>query len=482
MRYKKRNGTLGNIIWKFGERIIAQVVSTIVAIILARILSPEDYGVIAVVSIYITFCNAFVVGGLGNALIQKQDADELDFSSIFYTSVGLSFVIYIIMFFVARPISLIYNNEALIMIIRVMSLRLPVAAINSIQQAYIARKMEFRKFFIATLFGTIVSAAVGIIMALSGFGVWALVAQYLTNVTIDTVVLFVVGGWVPKIVFSISRVKNMLPFGLKLMGATLIDTAFQEVRSILISTKYTSIDLAMYENGRKYPNLLVTNINTSISSVMFPVMSKEQNNIDNIKGTMKKSITVSTYLLAPLLLGLFACGHQFVNVILTSKWEPCVPYLRITCIMCLFYPIHTINLQALNAIGESGKNLKLEIIKKVINITILIPTVFMGVIWIAIGAMCVSLLSTYINAYYSKRLFNYSFSEQIKDIFPTLGLSCVMVIVILIFEYCVMMNPTIKLFLTIFIGASVYIVCSAALRFTPFILLMSKIKQLLKMN
>lgn len=470
------NSTLGGLFWKFGERITAQLVSTVVTIVLMRIISPEDYGTIAIVTIAISVCNAFVVGGLGNALIQKKDADSLDFSSIFYASVVLSLILYVAMFILAKPIASFYNNSQLIWIIRVMSLRLPIAAVNSVQHAYISRRMQFKKFFVATLFGTVVSAFVGILMALRGFGAWALVAQYLTNVTIDTTVLFFVGGWLPQFAFSFSRLKRMLPYGLKLMGATVLDTLFNEIRSIIISTRYSNVDLAMYDNGRKYPNLIVTNINTSISSVMFPVMSRKQDNKSSIKETMKKSIKVSTFILAPMLLGFFACAPRFVEVVLTSKWIPCVPYLRMTCIMCLFYPIHTINIQALNAVGESGKTLKLEIIKKTINIIVLLITMFLGVLWIAIGALIISLLSTYINSAYSGKVFDYSFLSQIRDIVPFLALSSLMASVVILFDQSIHLNGVMMLGLEILIGIFIYLVGSKLMRFDVMRLLMDKIK------
>ena len=470
------NSTFGGLFWKFGERITAQIVSTIVTIVLMRIISPEDYGTIAIVTIAISVCNAFVVGGLGNSLIQKKDADNLDFSSIFYASIGLSLILYIVMFILAEPIATFYKNDQLVWIIRVMSIRLPIAAANSVQHAHISRRMQFRKFFIATLFGTIISAFVGIIMALKGFGAWALVAQYLTNVTIDTIVLFFVGGWLPQLIFSYVRLKKLLPYGLKLMGATVLDTLFNEIRSIIISTKYSNVDLAMYDNGRKYPNLIVTNINSSISSVMFPVMSKKQDNKQSIKTTMSKSIKVSTFILAPLLLGFFACAPRFVDVVLTSKWSPCVPYLRMTCIMCLFYPIHTINIQALNAVGDSGKTLKLEIIKKTINIIVLLITMFYGVFWIAIGALSISLLSTYINSAYSGKVFGYSFLSQLKDIVPFLALSSLMAVIVVIIDQSLNMNGIIVLAIEVLLGGIFYIIGSHLLKFDAMTLLVEKIK------
>ena len=476
----EHNSTLGGLIWKFGERITAQLVSTVVTIILARLLTPSDYGVVALVTIFITICNTLVTGGLGNALIQKKDADETDFSSMFYFSVFMSIILYFVMFFTAVPIAKFYNKPQLIPIIRVMSLRLPFAAANSIQQAFISRRMQFRKFFVATIIGTIISAVVGIYMAYKGYGPWALVMQYLTNVFIDTFVLFLVGGWRPKFLFSIGRVKGMLPYGLRIMGASLLDTVFNEIRSIVISAKYSDVDLAMYENGKKYPNLIVTNINSSITSVMLPVLSKKQNDTLQIKATMKKSIKVSAYLLAPLLLGFLVCADRFVDVILTDKWADCVPYICLMCVMCLFYPIHTINIQAVNAVGRSDLTLRLEVIKKIFNIVVLIITMLLGVFWIAFGALVVSLASTYINAAYSKKLFNYSFAEQIFDIIPSLLLSLIMGLAVFAFDRLVVLDSTFMLIADVMIGAFVYLVASVILKPEPFKIITEEFKHFTK--
>lgn len=453
-----RGDVLSNLIWKFGERISAQLVSTIVSIVLARLLMPDDYGVVAIVTIIITLCNSFVAGGFGNALIQKKDASETDFSSMFYVSFFVSVIVYFVLFFLAKPIATAYDNDLLCPIIRVMGLRLPVAGVNSIQQAYFSRNMQFKKFFFSTLVGTVVSAVVGIVMALKGYGPWALVSQYLTNVVIDTAFLFLVGGWHPKAVFDPVAVREMLPFSLRLMGATMLDSVFNEIRGIVIFGKYTASDLSMYENGRKYPNLIVTNINSSIGSVLFPAMSKLQSSTAQLAAMMKKSIRGSTFVLSPMLCGFFAVAPRFVSTVLTDKWIDCVPYIQITCCMCIFYPIHTINIQAMNSIGESGKILKLEILKKVLNILVLIISMNFGVVGIALGSLFVSLLSTWINAIYSKRFFNYSFFAQLLDIIPTLFLSTVMAALVILCDHYLDINGWVALILEILLGCAVYLV------------------------
>ena len=453
-----------NLAWKFGERITAQLVSTIVSIILARLLMPEDYGLVAIVSILITLFNALVTGGFGNALIQKENASPSDFSSVFYISLVGAIFLYTALFVAAEPIAMLYESEQLCPIIRVMGLRIPLAAVNSIQHAYISKNMQFKKFFLSTIVGTVASGIVGISMAIRGYGPWALVGQYLTNVTIDTIVLFVTGGWRPKLVLDIPAVKQMMPFSLKLMATHLSDAVFNELRSIIIFSKYSSADLSMYENGKKYPNLIVTNINTAVSSVMFPAMSKEQSNTKTLRNIMKRAVKLSTFLLAPMLLGFAAIAPRFVSVVLTEKWMASVPYLQITCCMCMFYPIHTINIQAMNAIGQSGKTLKLEIIKKIINVIILAACMSFGVLAIVLGALGVSWLSTAINAFYSKKYFSYSFGEQMKDILPSLVTSIIMAVCVMLFDHFVTLNGWIMLGLDVLLGAVVFLILCVIFR------------------
>lgn len=472
-------GVFENVIWKFGERISAQLVSIIVSIVLARILSPEDYGIISIVMIIITLCEAFVTNGLGNALIQKKNADKLDFNTIFWFGFFLSVVIYIALFFCAVPISCFYEENSLVWIIRVMGLRIALASLNSIQHAYLAKKMQFKKFFLVGLIGTVASGIIGIYMAYAGFKSWALVAQYMSASIISTILLFFIVDWHPAFCFSVARLKILLPFGLKMMGVSLLDAGFNEIRSIVISAKYSSVDLAMYENGRKYPNIIANNVNASLGSVMFPAMSNRQSDRTKIKALMKSSNTMSMFIIAPAMLGFMAVAERFVYVVLTSKWLECVPYIYCTCVMCLFYPIHTINIQALNAIGESGKTLILEIIKKTASIVILLVTMKYGVLWIALGAMIFSLITTLINGVYSKHYFDYSVFAQLKDVLSILVSSAIVFVTIRTLDSFLQLPGIISLFLDVLVGVIVYVCLSWVFKIDAFKVILLKVKKIL---
>ena len=454
---KPKHELLSNLAWKFGERISAQLISTVVSIILARLLEPSHYGTVSMVMIFITIANVFVSDGLGSALIQKKDADEVDFFSVLYFNIGFSCVLYVILFFGAPLVSMFFGEgyEALTSVLRVLGLRIILTAINSVQQAYISKKMMFRKFFLATLGGTIVSAVVGIAMAYGGYGVWALVAQYLVSTSVSSVTLGFAIGKRPKFVFSLNRVKALVPFGIRILGTGLLITVYQELRSLIIGKKYSTDDLAFYDKGRSFPLLIVTNINSSISAVLFPKMSEEQDDRQKIKSTTRNSIRFSAMILCPMMLGLAAVADSFVRVLLTDKWVPCVPLLQLFCIIYLFQPIHTANMQAIKAVGRSDIYLKLEIIKKVIELAVLLTTMWISVDAMVIGMAVCATAFTFVNAYPNIKLLNYGIKEQMADILPPIVMSLIMGAAVLGVGL-IPMPLIVKLIVQVAVGIAVY--------------------------
>lgn len=459
---RDKESLLSNLMWKFAERITAQFVTLIVSIVLARLLEPSDYGVITIVMIFITLANVLVSDGVGSALIQKKNADALDFSSVLYFNVVFSIILYGALFGLAPFVANFYGEgyEILVPIFRVLGLRIIIAGINSVQQAYVSRNMMFKKFFWATFLGTVCSAIVGISMAYMGFGVWALVAQYLTNTIIDTIVLALSLKKRPILGFSIKRLKEIFNYGIKILSASLLITGYQEVRALIIGKVYSTADLAYYDKGRQFPNLVVTNINTSIGAVLFPKMSQEQDDINQIKRTTRMSIRFSAYIMCPMMLGLAVIAEPFVRIILTDKWIDCVPLLRMFCIVYLFQPIHTANMQVIKAVGRSDIYLKLEVVKKVIEVISLLLTIWISVEAMVIGMAVLTTLFTLINAYPNKKLISYSFKEQIVDIFPVLIMAMGMAFIVYLFVY-IPIPELLRMLLQIICGAIIYVVMSA---------------------
>lgn len=457
----RKTGILSNLIWKFSERIAAQAVTLIVSVILARILEPSDYGTVAIVTIFITVANVFVSDGLGSALIQKKDVDRLDYTSVLLFNIAFSVFLYLILFFAAPFISNFYGEgyQILTPILRVLGLRLVFAAVNSVQQAYVSKQMIFRKFFLSTLLGTVLSGVVGIVMAYGGFGVWALVAQYMVSTIVTTVVLMLSLGNIYACRFSFSRLKALFPFGWRVLCTGLVITGYQELRALIIGRLYSSEHLAYYDKGRQFPNLIVANINTSIGAVLFPKMANEQDDIGKVKETVRQSIRFSSYVMSPLMLGLAAVADPFVRVLLTEKWLPCVPLLQLFCVFYLFQPIHTANIQAIKAIGKSDLCLKLELFRDAIQLVVLLC-----VMWISVEAIVVSMAITatlfvFINAYPNIKLLNYPIREQLSDILPNIIQACVMFGCVYPMTFLPIHN-ILKLCLQIAIGALVYLMLS----------------------
>lgn len=457
-----------NFIWRFAERCGAQLVTFIVSIVLARILKPEDYGTVALVTVFTTIMQVFVDSGLSTALIQKKDADDLDFSSVFYFNFAVCIILYLIMFFSAPVIASFYEMLELTPIVRVISLTIVISGVKGVQQSYVSRNMLFKRFFYATLGGTIFSAFLGIAMAYAGFGVWAIVAQQLSNTAIDTLILWVTVKWRPKLMFSWERLKGLLGFGWKLLCSALLDTIYNNLRSLIIGKVYSSADLAYYNEGKKFPNLIVTNINTSIDSVLLPAMAKEQDDKDRVKNMTRRSIMVSCFIMAPLMIGLACCASNIVTVVLTEKWLPCVFFLQIFCVTYMFYPIHTANLNAIKAMGRSDLFLKLEIWKKVVGMILLLSTMFISVEAMAYSLLISTLTSMIINSWPNKKLLNYSFLEQMKDIFPSILLALGMGAVVYLIGYLPI--PTLPLLLIqVICGGVIYIVGSAVFKLEPYV-------------
>lgn len=464
-----------NFIWRFAERCGAQLVTFIVSIVLARILTPSDYGTIALVTVFTTILQVFIDSGLSTALIQKKNADDLDFSSVFYFNFVICIILYLIMFVSAPFIADFYKDSSLVSIVRVISLTLIISGVKGVQQSYVSRHMLFKRFFFSTLGGTIFSAVLGIIMAYAGFGVWAIVFQQLSNNAIDTLILWITVKWRPIKKFSWSRLKNLLSFGWKMLASSLLDTVYNNLRNMIIGKLYTSADLAFYNQGDKFPKLIVTNINTSIDSVLLPTMSNEQDNHVRVKDMTRRAIKISTYIMAPLMIGLAFCAKPIVQIVLTDKWLPCVPYLQIFCISYLFWPIHTANLNAIKAMGRSDLFLKLEVIKKFMGMILLLITMNISVMAMAYSLLISGLISQVINSWPNRYLLKYSYIDQIKDILPNIVMALIMGGFVYFISY-LNLPILVSLVVQILSGGIIYLILSILTKNDSFIYLINILK------
>lgn len=476
MNNKKNSSTaLSGILWRFAERCGAQGVTFVVSLILARLLAPEIYGTVALITVFTGILQVFVDSGFGSALIQKKDADNLDFSTVFYFNITACSLLYLMMFLAAPYIALFYEDETLTPVIRAVSLVIVISGLKNVQQAYVFRNLLFKRFFFATLGGTIGAAVIGIAMAYQGYGVWALAVQMLFNAAADTMILWMTVRWRPGKSFSFERLKQLFSYGWKLLASGLLDTFYNDLRQLLIGKLYTPSDLAYYNQGGKIPGLFVNNVNTSIDSVLLPMMSEAQDECERVRNMTRWAIKTSTYIMAPLMMGLFVTAPVLVKLILTEKWLPCVPYLRIFCITYMFYPIHTANLNAIKAMGRSDYFLKLEIAKKIMGMFILLSTMWFGVIVMAYSLLLSSVLSQIINSWPNRKLLHYSYLEQMKDIMPGILLAvfmggCISLIAWSGFPDVIIMA------LQVSCGAVIYIGTSMILKLDSFYYLLGVVK------
>ena len=421
---------LNGLFWKIMENGGSQGIQFLVSVILARMLSPEEYGIVAIITIFITIANVLVQNGFSTALIQKQNVDDADFSSVFFFNLMTSGLIYICLFIGAPWIAAFYHNEEMTAVIRVLSIILFPGGVTSIQNAYISRKLEFKGLFLATLGAALISGGVSIGMAFFGMGVWALAWQQIMYYFSLMIILFITISWRPKFIFAFERIKGMFAFGWKLLCASLIDTIFNNIHGLIMGKIYNEGVLGNYNRGDQFPKLIVNNLSAAIQSVMLPVLAASQNDLARVKSMLRRSIVTSSFLVLPMMAGMIAVADSLVLALLGEKWMSCVPYLRIMCVAYSFWPIHIANLQALNAVGRSDIFLKLEVIKKAVGLVVLLIGIQYGAITLVALKAVADFICTFINAWPNKKLLNYSIGEQWIDILPSVVVSCLMCVMV----------------------------------------------------
>lgn len=451
---------VSGVFWSFGERIVAQLVSFVVSIVLARMLMPEDYGEIAILLIFISIADVFVSNGFGTALIQDKNADKNDFSTIFYCSLSVSLIIYIVLFFSAPLISSFYNKESLIIFMRVLALRIPISSYNTIQRAYISRNMMFQKFFYVTLIGTVISAVVGIAMAYNGFGAWSLIAQYLTNTVIDSISLTFIVDWRPELVFIPKRAKELMSFGGKVLAAELIGTTFDQIQSFVISKVFSPADLAYYNKGNQIPSMISSNINNSVMTVLFPAIANKGGSFNEVKAMSRKSLRMMIYIVFPMMFGLASVSRPLILILLTDKWAESITYMTILCFSVAFSLVGNTGLQTIKAVGRSDMLLKIELYKKPLFLIALFVGLYFGVIGVAISSAIYSLYAMVINFGTMGKIIHYTFIEQVKDVIDVGRLAVLMGVLLFAVNLLSITNNWIDLILKIIIGVGSYIILS----------------------
>ena len=430
-----KKSAFGGMVWKFSERVCARLVSLVVSIVLARILVPEDYSLVSIVAIFFVLCNVFISGGMNTALIQKKDADELDYSTVLWATLAVALVMYAGMFACAPLIAGLYDKPQLVPAIRVMGLTFFINAFKSVLSAFTSSHLQFRKFFFSTIIGTVISAFVGITMALRGFGAWALVAQEMTNSLIDTLVLLLTTELRIRLRFSKERLRGLLSYGLKNFLSAILHTIYEQVSPLIIGLRFSPSDLAFYTKGRTFPEIINTTLSDTLAAVLFPVLSRVQDNLEDVLGITRRYVKSVSFILFPVMLGMLAVSDSFVILLLTEKWLPAAIYIRIFCMTYIFNLMDVGAVQAIRAIGRSDIILIQEIVKKAAYFVVLIGFVFLSSSpeVMAVSALVCTLIGVVVASVPIRKLIGYRYSWQIFDILPNLILSgCMCFIVRLI--------------------------------------------------
>lgn len=466
----QQNGKITKgLLWNMAERFGVLGTRFILQLILARMLAPEHYGALSLMVIFTTLANVLVQQGFNTALIQSKEVTENDYSSVLWVNVAIAAVLYAVLYLCAPIIAEIYKMENFVVPFRVILLVLFPGAVHSVQLAIIGRELEFKKFFYSNMVGVILSGIAGIVVAWLDGGIWALVWQMLLHMVIVCVAMQILLKWKIRFVCDLARVKVFFSYGWKILASSLLDTLYQDLRGLVTGLKYDSNTLAYYNRGKQFPQFLITVVNNTVHRVMLPVMSAQQDHLQTVKKMTRNSMMLSSYIVFPVMAGLAGVATPLIHLILTDKWLPAVPYMQIYCFALALNPVQSCSLQAINAIGRSDVNLKLEVINKTVGITALVIAVFLfdSPIAIAMTGVITAIASCFINAVPNKRLIGYGYWEQVKDMLPSLLVSVCMFLAVLLVG-TLPLPSFVLLIAQIFCGVAVYILLSAVFRLKPF--------------
>lgn len=458
MAQSVRSQLLHGVVWNFIEKVLIRGVSFFISIILARLLSPSDYGLIGMLAVFVSISNVFIEGGLAKALIQRQDCQDIDFSTAFVANVGMSLVIYLIMFVSAPWIAAFYNEPILIPLTRILSLNFILGSFNIVQRAKLMAQVDFKSLAQINVISTIVSGLVGMAMAYWGTGVWALVGQTLCSTIVLIVLLPIYSKWTPSIKFSKDSFSQLFGFGSKLMATGVYSVVLNNISTICIGRFYKSSQLGFYTRASQFSEMISSTLYDVLGNVTFPVLSHLQDDREKLIAVYRKSLFLTAMIIFPIMILCALLARPMVLILLTEKWLPCVVLMQWLFLARMFTPLSAINMNILNAIGRSDLFMKLDFSKAPLILVVLAITIPISVEAITIGSFCTSFICFFINAYLPGRIFGYGAIKMIHDwryIFLSIA---IMVIVVFAFLHMIS-NVWLQLFGGGVIGLIVYIVC-----------------------
>lgn len=418
------------VVWAALERFSTQLVGFIVSIVLARLLVPEDYGTIALLSIFLAISESVVGGGFTSALVQKKDATKTDFNSVFYLQLVVSLILYGILFLAAPAIAQFYRTPVLVPVLRVVAITVVFSGINGVQNAELSRGLRFNASFRISIVQSVVSGIVGVGLAFAGFGVWALVWSSVAAAFTGMVTRWLIIAWRPAWVFSWASLSGLFNFGWKMAISSMLDVAYSNLYGLLIGRFYTKTDLAFVNKGNSVPRLAMDSINGTLSRVAFPALSKLQDRRDVLRESMRKIIKTSTFFVFPLMAGCAVCAPSIIRILFGRQWMSAVPYVQVACFQFALWPFHTVNLQAIAAVGRSDIFLVLEIIKKAFGLVILLTSIRHGPFaFVCAVAFVAGPFSVITNTWPNMKLLRYNIWMQLVDVMPTAVIAVIMAVV-----------------------------------------------------
>jgi len=475
-----KSKTIHGFFWSFVDLIMNQGLQFIIQIILARLLLPEHFGVIGMITIFISISNAVVDSGFSNALIREKEVSQKDYSTVFYFNLIIAVLIYIILFFSAPAISNFFDEKILINILRILAISLIINSFGIIQQTMLVRKIDFKTQTKINMISSLFSGCIGIIAAIMGMEVWSLVIRTLTMNFIQSLLLISYNRWMPSLVFDMNSFKKLFKYGWKMLVSGLIDTFYCNLYCLIIGKNFSVLELGYYTNADKLKSTVSQSITGAIQKVSYPVLSSIEGGDIKLKSAYKRIIKSCAFIIFPVMIGLAAVGQPLISLLLGEKWINSIIFFQILCFEGMLYPIHAINLNILQVKGRSDLFLKLELIKKVIGISIIVITLalgfgVMGLLW---GIVLQCYITYFLNAHYSNILIKYSIKEQLKDMYPSFFSSTIMGVIVYFIGITLPFNNIIILLIQVILGALIYILISKIIKSEELSMMMNLIIRL----
>ena len=471
-----KSKTVKGVVWSSIERFSTQGVQFLIMIIMARLLTPKDYGLIGMLAIFLAVAQSLIDSGFSQALIRKQDRTDVDNSTVFYFNIVVSSALYLILFIAAPFVADFYNQPELTSVMRVVCLGVILNSLAVVQRALLTVRIDFKTQAKASLSAAVISGCIGIVLAYCGFGVWSLVVQQLLNLSVNTLLLWIFSKWRPIAVFSWKSFHELFAFGSKLLASGLLDTLYRNIYPIVIGKLFSASSLGHYTRAQHFSEFPSSNVTGIIQRVTYPILCGIQDETERLEAVYRKFLKLSAFIIFPLMIGMSAVARPFIDIVLGTQWGFCGQLLQIICFAMMWYPIHAINLNLLQVKGRSDLFLRLEIIKKILGITVLCITAPFGLVVMCYGQIFNSIVALVINTYYTGKLINVGFIRQMKDLLPTILLSLIMFWAILLVNGFIEVNMH-RLVIGVLVGIIVYASGSYIFKFKELQTLFSLIRR-----